>query len=301
MRRLLLPVLALAACNSGSSAPAPAQLQLKPTVSLGSDNAIDASRACIRSAFDIERVTYVGVSMLNVPRPVDEPAGVGLGAALISREIFDQFGASATLTWDDRDGNDKYTTGDVFTIDFNGYTDQGVLLDGTMQISGLTIAGPLPSLGVWVANGTLELLNVTLTIGSQQWPITSKIPFHYENRQVVELFEVELPEDVQLGPYTVQAGSSFARYERLDSVAHSYSGAVFAADLDGMLTYESESFLGGFPFFADPTTGKFFVYGTQRSRLELEPGFFTLDIRVDVDGDGAFEDEIPTSFFALVP
>ncbi|MEZ6036074.1 MAG: hypothetical protein R3F29_01250 [Planctomycetota bacterium] len=300
MRRLLLPTLLLAACSNGSKAPPAAPVTIEPTIALGTDNAIDATRACIRAAFDLERLMYVGVGLLNFPRPIEEPQSEP-GSAVISREIFGAMGGSVVLTWDDRDGDDEYTSGDVFTMAFEGYNDQSVVLDGTMQVTGLVIAGRLPSDGVWIMDGTLELLNLTLTIGSQQWPITTKIPFHFENRLIVELLEVELPEEVTLGPYTLQPGSWFQRYAGSESVSHAYGGAVYAADLDGVLTYSTKGFMGGFPFFADPTTGLFHIEGAEKSLIELEPGFFTLNVRIDADGDGVFEEEQVSSFFALAP
>lgn len=298
-----LCVLFAAGCDSGSSTTP--QVEIPATVKITAENALDAAQACVRAAFDIQRVAYVGIGFLltPTPEPPELPASPNPAVlpAQLSVTVSGPFGGSALFTWSDEDGNERYSTGDGFTITFDAYGDQGVILDGAMVLRNPMLEGLVPSEGTWVATADLEMIGLAVTVGVETWTLNTTLPVRLENRQIVQLFELVLPADLQFGPSELKQGNRMERYESAETVTLIFDGAAYVPALDGVLKFETSGVLTGFPFFPNPTDGLMVVRGSEGSLLEIQPLFFQLEIRVDENGDEEFEATLSSSWQELLP
>ena len=300
---LSLAAVFAAACNNGGSSASPTIVRVEPTVQVTAMNAVDAAQACVRAALDIQRVGYVAAKFLRTPIP-EPPMMAGLGAdpAVITVTLDGPAGGTAEFSWSDHDGDLEYTSGDEYTITLDDYGDQGVTLRGAMLIRDTRFLGVVPSPGTWIATANIELLSLHVLVGTGDYTLNTTLPIRLENRQdFVELFDLVLPEDLVLGDNRVLQNNRMSRYENNEMVTLVFDGAVHSTVLDGVLTFATSTVFAGFPFFANPTDGLFTVHGTGGSSMEIQPMFFQLELRVDEDGDGEFEDTQSSSWMALLP
>jgi hypothetical protein len=211
-------------------------------------------------------------------------------------------GGEAVFSWEDRDLGGFYNTGDVVSISLDSYGADGLVLDGGMVIDNIVSFGELPNpIGTWIANADLYLLSLSVQIGAQTTVLNLTLPFRLERRVIVQLFDCVLPENVTMGPIELQQGNRMSRYDSDEEVSYIFDGEVFSETLDGVLHYETDGVLGGFPFFPDPILGVMRVDGAVPSVMEIEFGFFVLEIRVDEDGDEEFETTIMSNMAELLP
>lgn len=292
----------LAACDSGGNGGSSTTVELAATVKITVDNALDVAQAAVRAAFDIQRVAYVGAGFLLMPPPEPpEPPTGNTQPATLTVPVNGPLGGTASFSWTDADGDEKYSTGDGFTITFDEYGDDGVILSGSIVLRDAMLDGLVPSEGTWIVLADLELLGLAVTVGAETWTLNTRLPIRLENRQIVQLFELTLPRDVEFGPYVLKGGNRMDRYESSETVTTIFDGAVFVEALDGLLRFETSNLLTGFPFFPDPTDGLLTVYGSEGSLLEIQPLFFQLEIRVDENGDEQFEATLTSSWQDLLP
>ena len=253
------------------------------------------------------RTVYIGASFLLKERP--QPADPNNpGTAVLSREYEGPDGGVATLSWDDTDGGGIYTTGDRFTIAFDDYTEGTTMLDGVMTLD-CDIQGQITSNGAWVVHGAVNMLGLDLTVGAQTTTLGQTFEFLLESRISVQLFELDLTEDVAIGEFVVQSGASYLRYSGGVQVRYALNGAVFSPALEGVVRFDMPEFVIGDPFSPNPYIGTWNVLGAEGSRIEVEPfciiplPFFCtqLDLRVDEDGDETFDAQLQTSWTELLP
>lgn len=303
-----LLLLLVSACGGGGAAATVAAppAEVAADIAVTVENALDVTRAGVRGAFDLQRLVYLGVSLLRAEKP-ETPAGNAPGT-VSSREHVGPAGGTATFAWDDVDGGGAYTSPDVFTIDFDGYVSGALTLDGVMVVRG-AIQGSLPSAGAWIVDGVARMLGLDVAVGAQTVTFDTELPFHFENRIIVELFELELAEDFAFGDYVIQRGASFLRYATSDVIRFSNNGAVYSAPLDATVRFEMPEFITADYFSPDPFLGKWYVCGTGDSLVEVEPFCLiplssfctTLDLRVDEDGDENFEATLSAGWSELLP
>lgn len=319
LQLLTVSLLFVASCSNGSNEPAvvapPAIVDADVVITV--DNAMTAAQAGVRGSFDFLRLGYIGASFLqtNTPEPPatgGEPGnggatGSAVIGAVLSTEVPGPDGGSAVFAWEDLDDSGSYSSGDIFTIDFEEYESDGLRLNGVMVIDDLRLQGILPGDNAFIVDATLNLIGLSVTLGAQESSLTLELPFRLENRLLVELFELQLFEPHYFGSFEVREGTRMIRHETDETVRYSVAGAVFSPELDGLVQFYTPKSLIGNPFTSDPTEGKLIIRGAGASMIEVEPsclapGFcFSLDLRVDEDGDEEFEDTIVSSWGALLP
>ncbi len=303
MRIVPLTVFALACAGCSDSSDAPeTEVFLQPDIAITVDNANDVAAAAIRAALDLERVVAIGTNFLLTPPPeptVTPPVGA---PAILSVTLNGPEGGTAEFSWEDVLVDGIYSSTDVFTIVLDDYGAEGLVLNGAMVIDSTEVQGTIATgLATWLARAELNLLGVRVGIGSQVWAINTTVPIRFERRQFVQLLDARTIEDVAYGPYEIKRNSTMSRFATEETLTYFHNGAVFSNDLDGLVRYDSPGPLGAFPFFPEPSSGILFVRGFRDSVIELEFGFFTLEVRVDEDGDGEFEQTTSTSLFAFLP
>ena len=317
MRILMTTSFALIAvgCNSGRSNSAPAiaaapPAVAQPEITINADNALTVAQAGVRGSLDLMRLGYIGAHFLQTPMP--EPAGAepsqpsGL-ATLQSTTVDGPEGGIATFTWDDIDEDGAYTSGDVFTVSFDEYGDEGMLLNGVMTIDNVDLQGLLPGDGTYLLAADLNFVGLSVTLGSTELTISTTLPFHVENRILIEIFELTLPENKLIGSFEVLRDTRLLRYETSETLRFQFDGAVRSSDLGGTVRFSTPTFLVGSPFLSDPTAGTLVMSGFKGTSVEIEPNCivpgvcFSLDVRVDEDGDGEYDVSLSSSWAGLLP
>ena len=316
MRTLLTPFLLLAAtaCNSGTNpAPIAPPALAQSDIAINVDNALASAQAGVRGSFDLTRLSYIGAQFLQTPMPEPtsgepgEPTGPSVLATLLSTDVDGPQGGVATFSWDDLDESGTYNTDDVFTILFANYGAEGMVLNGVMTIDNVQLQGLLPGDGTYILEADLNFLGLSVMLGARELRFTTTLPFRMENRIIVEIFDLLLLQPEVVDSFEVQEGTHLVRYETDEIVRFQFDGAVHSAELEGIVRFETPTYLIGSPFLSDPTAGTLIVNGANRSRIEIEPNCivpgvcFSLDVRVDADGDEEYEEMLSSSWTGLLP
>lgn len=292
----------------------------EPDIAIVSDNAVKIAQAGTRGGFDLLRLSYIGARFMQTtfpppPEPTEpdptnpeptEPEPVEPGPVQ-SIAVFGPDEGVATFSWEDVNEDGKYSSEDVFLVNFNQYGDQGMVLNGIMSIDDVQLQGLLPGDGTYILKATLNLLGLSVRIGSLTQTFNTKLPFFMENRIIVEIYELLLEEPLVLGALEVQAGTLLSRLTTDQAVRYLMDGAVNSAELGGTVRFSTPTGLRGSPFLSDPTEGTLLINGANGSALEIEPVCLfpgvciSLDLHLDEDGDEEFETTLTSSWQSLLP
>ncbi|MCU0867231.1 MAG: hypothetical protein MUC36_25905 [Planctomycetes bacterium] len=302
-RCTLFPLLvALAACSGGGGNAA--AVQPSPSVVITADNAREVASSAWRGAFDLIAIGRLCGAFLQIapPSPPTPAAAPGSAPAIITQTISGPDGGNAIFTWDDRDRDATYTSGDQFTIGFADYAASGLLLTGACVFDDVRIQGNvLTGLG-WILQARMDLIGLVVTRGASVTPWNGSFPFGREKRTTVDLLSVAVERGVAIGQRVLAAGSVMARNDYvLDfRMGLSATGRLDDAALGGVLEFASKGVLTGLSALPDPSTGAFEVRGAAGSMLVVVPvDFFNAELQVDADGDGEFETVIPVEWAEL--
>lgn len=293
---------AVAACSGGGSA-APA-VQPGASVVITADNAREVASSAWRAAFDLVAIARLCGAFLQIapPSPPASATTPGSAPAIITQTISGPDGGNAIFTWDDRDRDATYTSGDQFTIGFADYAASGLLLTGACVFDDVQIQGDvLTGLG-WLLQARMDLMGLVVTRGDSVTPWNGSFPFRREKRTTVDLLSVAVERGVAIGQRVLAAGSAMARNDYvLDfRMGLSATGRVDDASLGGVLEFASKGVLTGLSALPDPSTGAFEVKGAAGSTLTLVPvDFFNAELHVDADGDGEPDSVIPVEWAEL--
>lgn len=293
---LTLAASLLAGCDSGRRAPTAA---VGPDVRIDASNALAVASAAYRTAFAPVRVGRIAASFLDRAPPEPRPAG---SPAVLVQEIEGPEGGSALFTWDDADGDDAYSSGDVFTIVCSSYGADGLVLTGAATLADVAIAGRVPDGFTWLVDARLELTGMQVTAGESTLTLSGALHVVREQRATVRLLALELDEALPVGTRTLHAGAGLARNDYvLDfSMGLFASGSFSDPLLGGALTFRTEAPLTGVQVMPDPSAGAFTVEGAGGTTLTLAPlDLFTLELLVDENGDGEVDTTLPAEWAEL--
>lgn len=284
-----------AACSNGSRAPAPT---LTADVRLDADNATSAAAAVYRTSLLPLRVARVLGGFFAV-EPED-----GAGGGLVAREVQGPEGGTAIFTWDDRDGDLGYSSGDVFAIACDHYVEGGLELTGNAEFGDVRIVGDVLTDLNWTLDATLRLAGLEVLAGSVSEPLAGTFVFAREKRQTVHLLSLDPLGDGELsaGARTLLPGYSLTRNDYvLDfRMGLFVAGAIDDATLGGRLTFATEQPLMGLQALPDPSSGELVVRGGGGTSVTLVPiDFFNLELHVDDDGDGEVDEVVAAEWASL--
>ncbi|MCK5940664.1 MAG: hypothetical protein KAI24_01745 [Planctomycetes bacterium] len=314
-------------CDSGGGAAAVTPTAtFQPSIAVTVDRAPDVAKVGVRAAYDLPNLAYIGASFLRKPLPADpnaqgnpngqgNPTGQGNPATLAvtrSATVSGPNGGAATYSWEDVRGDGIYSTDDVVTIQFDGYVDGDLTLDGLMVIDDLRALGVIaPVGGTWVVDATLRLIGLQVGLGAGTFSFDVELPFRLESRSVlVEIFDLFLFEDLVVGLVEVKQNTRWLRYTTQDERLVEMEGHAYSPELDGLVRFASESTIVVNTFTGNPVEGVLVVSGAGRSRLEVQatsicslpiPLPCMFDVRVDEDGDETFEATLQVSENELLP
>lgn len=292
-----LGVLLLAACSGRDQRPTAA---VQPSVRITAANAVDVASAAYRTAFDPVAVARITTSFLEVPPP--EPPAAPASATLVIQELEGPEGGRALFTWNDRDGDGDYSTGDAFTVVFADYGASGRVLTGAAAFADVAIQGDILDGLNWILSARLDLIGLQLTAGATTSTIDGTFRCSREQRATVRLLGLDAEADMPVGVRTLRANSSCARNDYvLDFTMGLFAEGSFDDPLlGGTLTFTTTTPMTGIQVLPDPATGEFTVAGADGSALTLVPlDYFTLEIQVDENGDGEPDATIPAEWAEL--
>lgn len=292
-------VLLATACSNGSS---PAVAQLLPDAAITRTNALAAASAVYRSGHELVRVARIAGTFFQVAPPA--PTGGSGSPAILAQQVTGPEGGSAILSWDDRDGDRRYSTGDSFAIACTDYTDQGLGLTGSIQFDQVDIEGDVTAGLTWILTARLHLIGLVATNPNTQASVTLDldVPFAREQRATVRLLSLLPDRELKVGPRTLQLGTVLGRNDyqidfRMGLLAE---GAVMDPTLGGTLTFHTKALLTGVQVLPDPAEGLLEIHGGNRSKLVVAPiDFFNCELRVDENGDGVTDITIPAEWSTL--
>jgi hypothetical protein len=304
MRSLSLALLfsVAAACGSsgGGAAPIAPAATFEPTVSASVANAADFAKVGVRGVFDLPNLAYICGGFLRLPVPQAASAPV----ASLSAEVAGPAGGSAVYSLDDHDGDLAFSTGDVVTIDFNGYAAGDFTLDGIVIIDDLrTLGAVTQGGGTFIVDATLRMLNLQYQLGAGAFTLNTELPFRLENRELLEIFDLPLFEDTWIGELEYKAGAHWSRLHTSDDLVVEASGTAYSPAIDGVLSFSTSNFVYLNETTFDLDSGVITVDGAAGSFVEIEkevpsPANFNcfffgigcgFDVRVEEDGEEGFE------------
>jgi len=311
MTRSVVPCLLVAlacSCGSGGSSSAPpASAPAAPsapvvTVAVTAANGVDFAAVAVRGVFDLVNLTYIAASFLR--RPVPEDPNAPASSVTVSAEVEGPDGGTAVYTLDDLDQDGEFSTGDVVTIDFNGYADGDLTLDGVVFLEDLHAQGRITQGGgTFLADATLRLLNLEYQLGAGTFALSAELPFRLENREILEIYDLVLFEPVTVGTLELEAGSRWLRYAGDAGLVLDVEGAAYSPALDGVAGFETSTFANLNELTGELSSGALRATGTEGSFVELVPEvpspanfncfFFGIgcgfEVRIEEDGEEGFE------------
>ncbi|MEO6594372.1 MAG: hypothetical protein ABIP94_06435 [Planctomycetota bacterium] len=303
---LLLMACSMIACSSKHSSPEVAPI---PSVEITAANALDVSRAALHAAFGLASVAASGATVLNAIPPMTTSAAslttlveyrlVELTTTrftlpvLLTENLPGQGSGHVLRTIDDRDGNQRVSTGDEVAITFVGYAENAMTLDGTMVLDQITVQGdPLEGF-TWIIACRLSFVNLQVALGDITEVVNGSLRCRIEKRATVAILELQIEAGLAVGGTTLMPGNTltYNRYSLDYSVAKFARGAVLDQAVGGLVLFETkEPFTGplGYPFSG---AGVMKVRGAGGSRIVITVlDLSNVEIAVDADGDGEVDE-----------
>lgn len=225
---------------------------------------------------------------------------------------------SGTIEWDDKDGDQKFSSGDTFAFTFNACGVQGItgnlVYNGQLSLTNFKL-GPdpdgdpnggdpqgNPSSG-WAMNALFTLDNLSVTDGQATRVYNGEFNFSSVTpdgvKETIDVTGQSLTGTANNAPDTLK---DFAVNEKVDQGAFTYS---FTADgtLDsarfGVLTIKTPArFSGTSPF--DPSAGTLLVTASDKSSARMIVNSSTaITVQIDANGDGTVDTTRDTAWSVL--
>jgi len=296
MRTELLCVsMLLVACNGGDHPVAPI-----PTTQITAANAVAVASAAVRASLGLADVAGIAARVMTAV-----PAGLGAGTALpgtIMVTIPGAQGGEALRTLDDRDDDQRVSTGDGMTIDFMAFGEAGLVLDGVVSVQDLVVQGDLVESLNWIVRTRLDFIDLVVTSSSGPETLNGSLWCTREKRDTVFTLELDADQVFDVDGNVLAAGTTLAYPEfRLDGTFAQFgAGAVESEAIGGVVLFEVKVPFMGFQVVPNPNVGELEVRGADGSMLTVRAvDFDNAEIAVDADGDGVAEQTIPIAWSAL--
>jgi hypothetical protein len=276
----------LAACNGDDRAPAPPA----PTVQITAANAVVVARTAVSASLRLADVAGIGVAVITTVPP--EPSATFPGTS----------GGEVVRTWDDRDEDGEVSMGDLFTLAFTAFAEDGLVLDGEMSFDSLVVEGDLVNGLSWLLHARLDYVDVAVTSGSGTETLNGPLWFTREKRATVLTLDLEVGEGLAVAGSALAAGTPFASHDYvLDHTFAQYgAGVVESEAIGGLVAFETRVPFTGIQFLPNPSVGELEVRGADGSMLTVRAvDFDNAEIAVDADGDGVAEQTIPVAWSEL--
>ena len=227
-------------------------------------------------------------------------------SGVVINETVNCTSGSISLSWNDADNDDEFSSGDSFTINFNNCVEMGATLNGSLGMSGFTINGD-PDVDIaWNMGATFTFTALTINDGGDSIRVDGEMNFNIATMNGDDV-EVDISGS-SLAYYdglhtTTLRSYVFAYTEQLSSGLYSleYSGVLDMGSLSGRVTFDTTTPFTGSDILDNwPTAGTLRITGANDSAVTLEAlGADTIQISIDSNGDGNVDQTIMTTWTAL--
>lgn len=302
--------------HGGDAAP------LTPGVQITTANGQEIARVALQAAFGLADVGSVSGGLLAHPfgsstspallsvkalvqARVDElVVGGTLLAASLSETLPGTAGGQVIHTWDDRDGDEKVSTGDAFVSAFTDYRDGTTSLSGVVTVDGIVVFGEPPAGQTWGIAGRMNFVNLQVTVaGGEPQTIAGSVRFSRERRQTVEVLDLDLDDGLVTGSSVLQPGTAigYIEFPADYGFAVSAHGAVQADGIVGLIEFDTTQVFTGLTLLPYPWAGVLEVRGAGGSLITVQMTDYTssLTIAIDADGDGEVDETVAADWTTL--
>lgn len=296
---LTLSFAVVAACHDARRAATPTS-SLQPGAHIDADNALAVAGVAWTTVNAPARAVRALTTFLELDPATAPPAAAGTSTR--SREVAGPEGGTATWTWNDRDHDERYSSGDTFELALYQYGIDSQTFSGWAWFEDLAVAGNLPTAMAWTASARLRLRNLRVGIGGVAANLNGSFDCERERRATVTLQSLRALDGVTVDGTLLHAGSTIAHNDYLLD----FSQAVFLAGscsdrrLDGTLELRTKAPLTGIQVMPNPWAGEFEIRGAGPTVLTVAPiDLFNAELRLDADGDEVVETTIPVEWSQL--
>jgi len=284
MRLKYIACILLASCGGGkpSTEVVTPELFPRPTVWANTGNGEQFAAAGVRTVFDLPELVHTCSQFLRMPVP-DEPISVN-----------GPDGGEATY----------FITDGVLGIDFNEYVKGNFTLDGVVVIDDIQALGTITQGGgTFIVDATLRMYDLKYQLGAGTFSLNKEFPFRLENRELLEIFDLVLFEDIWIGAMQIKENSRWLRYETDDNLIMDVNAAVYSPEMNGAVEVETKSVIYLNTLTNDLSEGFITVRGAGDTFMEIEketptPSNFNcfffgigcgLEVRIEENGIEGFE------------
>lgn len=218
------------------------------------------------------------------------------------------FGGTVTSAFDDRDGNNLLSAGDVITVTFTQCSDaSGSSVDGTMTITTTSVTSDT-QFAATVAVSHLTAADGTLTAALDGGLSLTEVDSETQSHTTLTVGSSGLTAAITSSTYddTITYAQGFNVDETDDSVnassTASIAGTISATSLGGSVTLATPTPIVA--FFEDDfaSSGQHAVTGANGSKLLLTIVDDTqVREQLDANGDGSYEADTTVAWTSLVP
>ncbi len=323
MRRLLscsslslLLSLFLVACNKGGSSAGAV-----PGVQVSAVNALAIAGTVLDAAMGVAKAGERSGGILTATNEGPQPFTATIDVrGLLARRLTDLWtprvlpllvngsetgpgGGTATYLWDDRDDNERLSSGDTFEIVFDDYIDEvGATIVGFVGIDRLQVAGNPAVHATWSIAGRMALGNLAVTANGATTTLAGSIDCGIERRPTVAYQRLAVVEPLSTDATSLLPGSvvEYAEYDQEFTFRIASVGSVSGAGLGGIVGFETTTAIGGFVTDPNPSRGVIEVRGSGAAVLTITiVDSVTVQVDVDLDGDGEIDDTQTTDWTNL--
>jgi hypothetical protein len=197
-----------------------------------------------------------------------------------------------------------FITDGVLGIDFNEYVKGNFTLDGVVVIDDIQALGTITQGGgTFIVDATLRMHDLGYQLGAGTFSLNKEFPFRLENRELLEIFDLVLFEDVWIGAMHLKENSRWLRYETDDNLIMDVNAAVYSPEMNGLVGVETKSVIYLNTLTNALSEGFITVRGAGYTFMEIEketptPSNFNcfffgigcgLEVRIEENGMEGFE------------
>lgn len=226
--------------------------------------------------------------------------------AVISEAISCTGGGNVSVSWNDADNDSDLSAGDSFSLTFNSCIEEGIILNGGMSLTGLTLYGDPDIVAAWSLGATVSFSSFQASFAGDTATLNGDISLRAETSNGINV-ETELSGNSlslqENGRTTTLRSFSYAFIEDLNTLQYTLtaSGSLQSSRLGGTVTFSTPNLLTGQNIAVNwPTSGSMKITGANSSSVTLTVlGGDDVRLDVDSDGDGLADDTIFSTWTAL--
>ncbi len=213
---------------------------------------------------------------------------------------------SLSLSWNDADNDNEFSSGDSFSITFNNCFEMGATISGSLSMSGFTITGEPYIDSVWSMGASFTFTALTINDGGDSARVDGGMSFSIAapGDDNIEVLLSGSSLAYREGNHTSTLRNfTFGYTEGINSGLYSleYSGIIDIGSLSGRVTFATTTpFTGSDILDGWPSAGTLVITGANATTVTLEAlGGDNVRLSIDSNGDSGVDGFIDTTWTSL--